>query len=300
MTSSEPHVVVLDDEAVVASFLELHLADAGMKVLKAVTAREALSLAYKYEIGAAVIDIRLYGDDFDGIEVARRMRKLNPQVRIVFYTAFNSPDVHERARRFGLGDCAILSKAPNSTDHLRETLHEALDAYTPDRAAEQPDEEPQAPLVQLDVIDLALYRTLQLHPELLRTLEWRKFERLLADVLETLGYEVELQKGTKDGGIDIIALKKSEEWGDHRYLIQAKRWKNRVGVEPVQRLLFLQNDLRATKACLATTSTFTRGLFRVLSGRRSQIEFPTVEIDGVDEVLLIAETARRGLDPLNP
>ena len=42
------------------------------------------------------------------------------------------------------------------------------------------------------------------------------------------------------------------------------------------------------------------GLFRVLSGRRSQIEFPTVEIDGVDEVLLIAETARRGLDPLNP
>ena len=43
-----------------------------------------------------------------------------------------------------------------------------------------------------------------------------------------------------------------------------------------------------------------KGLFRVLSGRRSQIEFPTVEVDGVDEVLLIAETARRGLDPLNP
>ena len=42
------------------------------------------------------------------------------------------------------------------------------------------------------------------------------------------------------------------------------------------------------------------GLFRVLSGRRSQIEFPTVEVEGVDEVLLIAETARRGLDPLNP
>ena len=41
-------------------------------------------------------------------------------------------------------------------------------------------------------------------------------------------------------------------------------------------------------------------LFRVLSGRRSQIEFPTGEVDGVDEVLLIAETARRGLDPLNP
>ncbi len=47
-------------------------------------------------------------------------------------------------------------------------------------------------------------------------------------------------------------------------------------------------------------AVFVVWLFRVLSGRRSQIEFPTVEVDGVDEVLLIAETARRGLDPLNP
>ena len=51
---------------------------------------------------------------------------------------------------------------------------------------------------------------------------------------------------------------------------------------------------------LLPREAFTNGLFRVLSGRRSQIEFPTVEVDGVDEVLLIAETARRGLDPLNP
>ncbi len=50
------------------------------------------------------------------------------------------------------------------------------------------------------------------------------------------------------------------------------------------------------KWCVETNNR----LFRVLSGRRSQIEFPTVEVDGVDEVLLIAETARRGLDPLNP
>ena len=32
----------------------------------------------------------------------------------------------------------------------------------------------------------------------------------------------------------------------------------------------------------------------------SQIETTAVEVDGVDEVLLIAEAARRRLDPLNP
>ena len=56
----------------------------------------------------------------------------------------------------------------------------------------------------------------------------------------------------------------------------------------------------AVAAPIGSVATSSGGLFRVLSGRRSQIEFPTVEVDGVDEVLLIAETARRGLDPLNP
>ena len=58
-------------------------------------------------------------------------------------------------------------------------------------------------------------------------------------------------------------------------------------------------ELRLRYPGFSRERPFSR-LFRVLSGRRSQIEFPTVEVDGVDEVLLIAETARRGLDPLNP
>ena len=62
----------------------------------------------------------------------------------------------------------------------------------------------------------------------------------------------------------------------------------------------LVNTLAYVGLASETSQLFIFWLFRVLSGRRSQIEFPTVEVDGVDEVLLIAETARRGLDPLNP
>ena len=61
-----------------------------------------------------------------------------------------------------------------------------------------------------------------------------------------------------------------------------------------------QHAARLNVAALLNSDYKKEWLFRVLSGRRSQIEFPTVEVDGVDEVLLIAETARRGLDPLNP
>lgn len=114
-------------------------------------------------------------------------------------------------------------------------------------------------VVVLSPMDLLLYKQLQNHPELIKTLDWRAFEKLLADILESFGYKVDLMRGTKDGGIDIIAIGKPEPWGEHRYLLQAKRWANRVVVEPVRELKFLHDHMRATRSCLATTSTFTKG-----------------------------------------
>jgi len=114
-------------------------------------------------------------------------------------------------------------------------------------------------ILTLDVIDIRLYRALIGNPDLLHALHWRTFERLLADILETFGYEIELHQGTKDGGIDIVAVKHEDAFGHHKYILQAKRWNKKVGVEPVRQILFLHDHMRATKSCLATTATFTRG-----------------------------------------
>lgn len=66
-----------------------------------------------------------------------------------------------------------------------------------------------ASVLRLDVVDLALYQALCRHPELLKSLNWRAFEELLADILQTFGFEVELQRGTKDGGVDIFAIQRN-------------------------------------------------------------------------------------------
>lgn len=118
-------------------------------------------------------------------------------------------------------------------------------------------------LIRLDVIDPALYQALAAHPELLRSLDWRVFEKLLADILEKFGYVVELQRGSKDGGIDLFAMRRSGVLGPERYILQAKRWTAPIGVEPVRQLLFLQSHHRATKACLATTTRFTAGAWQL-------------------------------------
>ncbi len=116
-----------------------------------------------------------------------------------------------------------------------------------------------------------------------------------------------------DAGEDQRQSKRHETTGDS-VLFWKDRVKGRVGSSAVARNVSkhgLQVEVSVpvpvptvvrlsgqTLECVGSTR-YCR-LFRVLSGRRSQIEFPTVEVDGVDEVLLIAETARRGLDPLNP
>jgi hypothetical protein len=125
--------------------------------------------------------------------------------------------------------------------------------------------------IRLGIVDLALYQALCAHPELLRTLEWRAFEKLLADALETFGYAVELQRGTKDGGVDIFAVR-NDHFGAAKYILQAKRWSNRVSVEPVRELLFLQAHHRATKCCLATTSSFTKGALELGNQYRWQLD----------------------------
>lgn len=124
-------------------------------------------------------------------------------------------------------------------------------------------DEQRSTCLQLDVIDLSLYKAIVQHPKLLQTLHWRTFEKLLADILERFGYEIELQRGSKDGGVDLYAVRRSDYLGPERYIVQAKRWSNHVGVEPVRELMFLQTHERATKACLATTARFTKGAWEL-------------------------------------
>jgi restriction endonuclease Mrr len=114
-------------------------------------------------------------------------------------------------------------------------------------------------IYDLPPVDEGLCNHLLEHPKMISYITWREFEYFIRSILEELEYEVELQQGSKDGGIDLIAVRKEDTFGLHRYLIQAKHQKQKVRVEPVQRLAFLVDDLKATKGCLITTSTFTKG-----------------------------------------
>lgn len=91
-------------------------------------------------------------------------------------------------------------------------------------------------------------------------LSWREFEKLVAQLLENDGYEIELMNGTKDGGVDVIAYKKDEVSGLYKTVWQAKKYtKNKVGLSAIRELADSVRELKATKGVIVTNTFLTAG-----------------------------------------
>lgn len=95
-------------------------------------------------------------------------------------------------------------------------------------------------------------------PQELFALTPREFEEFTAQILSGFGYVVELTARTRDGGRDIIAVRRSSV-ETSRLLVECKRYaRDRwVGVSHVRELYGVRALERATKAILATTSYFS-------------------------------------------
>jgi restriction endonuclease Mrr len=221
------------------------------KALKTLTPREELVLKMRYG-GANETEHRV-------TEIARSFNVTPERIRQIESKALRKLRHPSRARR-------LRSFLPSETENIVETALPPVG-----------DEESFGSLVILPVVTPELMAAINAHPELLRTLDGRMFERILAELLEQQGYVVELQRGTKDGGIDIFALMREGPLGPHRYLVQAKRWSNPVGLAPVRELMFLHNHHRVTKSCLVTTSRFTRGAWELAGEYQWQLELRDYE-----------------------
>lgn len=117
-----------------------------------------------------------------------------------------------------------------------------------------------------------LVAKLKKQPELLRHLNSRLFEQLVAEFYRKFGYDVELTKYTRDGGVDVIAIKHAEV--DVKYLIQCKHSPKmrRIGIRPVRELYGVKTAQNATKAILATTTTFTKDAMLFFEQRIWELE----------------------------
>lgn len=105
-------------------------------------------------------------------------------------------------------------------------------------------------------------------------IHWRNFERLTTEFFRRQGYEVDLGKGTKDGGIDVrVWTDKDSKSGPPLMLIQCKRYKDVVGIETVKAFWSDVHFAGAEKGLIATTSSVSRDSKKLCRVRKWPMTF---------------------------
>lgn len=136
----------------------------------------------------------------------------------------------------------------------------------------------------------------------------RIFEELVAEIFKGFGYSIELTKRTRDGGKDIIALKKRDGLVEEKILIECKHWEDKIDVNPVRNLIgvaMCQEEL-PTGIILATTSHFTKDAekIKIYSAIKIELERRDYEdilgwIQEYDAIQLSKEEVNAYFDCLN-
>lgn len=122
----------------------------------------------------------------------------------------------------------------------------------------------------ISIITTELVEYLKRHPETLYQIRPRQFEVLVAEILSSYDWEVQLTPVAKDGGYDIFAISKERPHGvKTSWIIECKKYarENKVGVAIVRQLYAVKSNLKVANALLATTSFFTKGAIQFKASR---------------------------------
>jgi restriction system protein len=87
-----------------------------------------------------------------------------------------------------------------------------------------------------------------------------EFEALITNLFEKMGLETRMTQPSRDGGVDCVAYDPRPIFGG-KVVIQAKRYKNTVGVSAVRDLFGTMQNEGASKGILVTTSGYGKASF---------------------------------------
>jgi restriction endonuclease len=112
----------------------------------------------------------------------------------------------------------------------------------------------------LEEVNDLLIEALAQNPDLMHEVHPRRFEELVAELFKRMGCSVELTPASRDGGRDILAVRR-DDVGTILTLVECKKFRpdRKVGVGLVRSLYGVVAHDRASHGVIATTSSFTRG-----------------------------------------
>jgi restriction system protein len=148
---------------------------------------------------------------------------------------------------------------------------------------------PVRPVVEFNMVDPRFVKegdvlsALDKRPNLME-LTPRDFETLISNLFEKMGLEMRLTRPSRDGGVDCVAYDSRPILGG-KVVIQAKRYKNTVGVSAVRDLFGTMHNEGASKGILVTTSGYGKASFEFARNK------PLELLSGTNLLYLLKEFA---------
>jgi restriction system protein len=142
---------------------------------------------------------------------------------------------------------------------LQPTTYSGL--LGPDGRPLESEAEPSTPVrAQFSALNSDLVSRIETRPELIHDLSPRQFEEFVADLYRKHGFAVELTPTSRDGGVDLYAVR-YEAFGSYLTVVDCKQFASHrpVEVRLVRELYGVVQDKGASAGVLATTSSFTAG-----------------------------------------
>lgn len=119
--AGQPHILVMEDEHMVAKGLEMVLEEEGYAVDLAYTGNQALKDLAEKHFELLIADLRL--PDLDGMEVVRTVKQTRPETEVVVITGYSSVASAVDAMKLGVFD--YLTK-PFTESEIKTAVSEAL------------------------------------------------------------------------------------------------------------------------------------------------------------------------------
>ncbi len=193
------------------------------------------------EIGARYLLGELFEQNFAGLDAD------------IFATSLDHRKLHTQQVLLDLTGRLDRDTAFRFADEIQLALPEQVSEPSEEEIAGA---ERERILIAANQFDPLIAELIQ-NPDLRFGLDPRRFEELVAEIFDRMGYEVKLTNQTRDGGVDVIA-KMDAGMGKFIVAVECKRYaeKSKVGPELVRSLHGVVTDGRFNKGILVTTSTF--------------------------------------------
>ncbi|RWR13454.1 response regulator [Siminovitchia fortis] len=114
-------VLIVDDQFGIRTLLNEVLQKEGYEIFQAANGLQALSVTEQHAPDLVLLDMKIPG--MDGLEILKKMKEINPDIRVIIMTAYGELDLIEQTKK--LGALAHFSK-PFDIEEIRSAVKKFL------------------------------------------------------------------------------------------------------------------------------------------------------------------------------